>query len=344
MTGFKCCDGTVFINDEATFQSHIRLHFRKVNPRDGGFVCPLQNCLTPISNQKWVRQHFTKFHQQLVPFLFKGRTPPRSTQKKNEMYIYGEYDCENATDPPNQIIQQHDPAIASFSCNYEWDNEMDTSEVPDPNHPSSKPSEFSDLNHHPSSEPPEFPDPNHHPSSEPPEFPDPYHPLSSADDSAEPSESVRLIENSLNHSNHQSEIAVSDVPVYLDLWDKFIKSLESTEVEHLLCKAKSSTRIPEKAIVICFKLVADYFQRQYNEGKLNQKTFDTFQKYTNSFYYVNKHKLTPGDESMIKTTLIESTIANECFPTYYVSLIFLFKHLASDVDFMRAVLKEHFSK
>lgn len=69
MCGFR--SGSDFINDERSFQEHVRKAFRKTDPSQSSpYVCPLDYCRTEINHQYNVRRHFKDFHKELVPFLF----------------------------------------------------------------------------------------------------------------------------------------------------------------------------------------------------------------------------------------------------------------------------------
>ena len=77
MVGFKY--GQQTIDSKLSFK--VNQIFRKTNPNQKyAYVCPLTNCRTGMNKKYYVKDHFRKYHPEIVPFLLKPDN--RSSQKK----------------------------------------------------------------------------------------------------------------------------------------------------------------------------------------------------------------------------------------------------------------------
>ena len=380
MPGFNCCD--VFINDEETFRSHVRKHFRKVNPKDNGFVCPLKYCLSDIGIQKAVRRHFIQYHKDLVPFLLSDETISNQTNSE-DFYLYDKYsmpvdpissispDLDRNQSDLNQISPDLDHNQSDLNCiSHDLDrNQSDLNCIShdlDRNQ-SDLDRNQSDLDRNQSDLNQISPDLDHNQSDlncishdldrNQSDLNCISHDLDrNQSDLNQISSDLDRNQSDLNQispdlDHNQSDLnCISDdpnsmdIPVYIDKWKEFLSTLNSTEVVELLAEAKAKTSSSEKSIITCFKIASNYFLKKFNNGQLTKQTFDTFSKFTNSFYYLNKQKVQTGDENLLKEYQLEPKIAGHNLQFYYLSLVLTIKRLASCPDFINEVLKERSSK
>lgn len=120
MCGFR--SGVDFINDERSFQEHVRKAFRKTNPiQKCPYICPLDYCRTEISHQYNVRRHFKDFHSELVPFLIPSsrRSASTSVNRSNFSPTSFEFDhnLPNVHPSSSESANHESPPTLGFDSN-----------------------------------------------------------------------------------------------------------------------------------------------------------------------------------------------------------------------------------